>query len=537
MSSRLAVALVSCLSLIALAGCGSSGDSNDQAASTGSTSVPTASGRLVEDGTFTLSLAFDPGSLDVIGNGGIERQLPLFLYDGLVATVNGKDIKPNLATEWEIKPREIVFTIHDGVTCSDDSPVTPTTIAKAFREYQTPRAQIRPFGDVSNWTVKGDDEAGTVTFSFKKPVGFPLQAVADVPVVCGKGLENPKILKSESSGTGPYVLTKAVPGDRYTLTRRDGYTWGPDGANTDEPGLPKTVVMRVVADPSTATNLFLSGDLDESAMPLSAGDRLRGRGRMIPVGRDVGQLLFNNDKSRPTGDPAVRRALTMAVDREALASVARGELLNSLTVPYTSPCTDSSAAEVIPAHDPEGAARLLDEAGWTKGSDGVRVKDGKRLELKSFLFNDMASELRAAAELVARTWRELGVDIKNRTVTGTAGFQTISGNDWDVFPMTAVTEVNPAALSGLFLSPPPPDGANYPRIDNPAYTEAAKEALANTSDEEACADWAVAERALYESADIVPVVVSNRLYAMQENIDLAVTIFGVVPTSVRIHEE
>lgn len=538
MSSRLAVLLASCLCLAVIAGCSGSDDDKDSGNSPSkSADLEKASGPLVKDGTFTLSLAFDPGSLDVVGNGGIARQVPLYLYDGLVASVDGKEMKPNLATEWEVKPREVVFTIHEDVTCSDGSPVTPTTIAKAFKEYQTPRAQIKPFGDVSNWTVKGDDAAGTVTFSFKKQVGFPVQAVADVPVVCGEGLKNPKILKSKSSGSGPYVLTKAVPGDRYELTRREGYTWGPDGATTAEEGLPKKVVMRVVADPSTATNLFLTGKLDESAMPLSAEDRLRGHGRTIPVGQDVGQLLYNNAKSRVTGDPVVRRALTMAADREALASVAKGTLLNALTVPYTSPCTDEGAADAIPPHDPEGAASLLEEAGWKEGSDGVRVKDGKRLKLDAFIFNDIATEWKAAAELNAKEWREVGVDVKIRQLTGTAGFQKISSDDWDVYPMTAVTEVNPAALSGLLLSPPPPEGANFPRIDNPEYAEAAAQALTKTDDAEACKEWDVAERVLYETADIVPVVVADRLYAMQENIDLAVTIFGVVPTSVRIHEK
>ncbi len=45
-------------------------------------------------------------------------------------------------------------------------------------------------------------------------------------------------LASATSGTGPYVLTEAAPGDHYTYAVRDGYAWGPDGATTDTEGMP-----------------------------------------------------------------------------------------------------------------------------------------------------------------------------------------------------------------------------------------------------------------------------------------------------------
>src|SRR5438034_999456 len=101
--------------------------------------------------------------------------------------------------------------------------------------------------------------SNTFTFTYNKPFGFLLQAFALFPIVCGKGLKNPKSLAATSSGSGPFVLTKATPGVEYDFDKRPGYTWGPSGARTDAPGFPDHVVEKIVASQTTAANLLVSG--------------------------------------------------------------------------------------------------------------------------------------------------------------------------------------------------------------------------------------------------------------------------------------
>lgn len=515
-----------------VAGCSPSGATSDGTASGG---VKPADGPLVDDATFRFPLAFDPGELDAATNVGMGKQFLPFAYDSLVASRNGNEIVGNLATKWVAGPKEATFTTREGVTCSDGSAVTPSVIAESFDFYRTDKAQDRPFGDVSDWKVSGDDAQHTVTFTFSQPVGFPVEALAYVPVVCGKGLKDRSLLKRGTSGSGPYVLTKSVPNDRYVLERREGYTWGPDGATTAEPGLPKTVELRVVTDPSTAVNMLLARDLDGAGLPESARERLGTKARAIPVPSELGQLVYNNAKDRATGAPEVRRALTMAVDREAMATVAKGTLAHNLSFPFTDPCPAPDNREAIPAHDPKAAGKLLEDAGWVKGADGVRTKDGKRLRLDVLTANDFSAEFNAAATLAVKAWRAVGFDVRSRSLTGTAMLQEVVSGAWDVAPMSALGSLNPAQLTGVISGAEPPTGSNLARVSNPEYDKLAAQALQAGTPEAVCTAWNGAERALYAEANLIPVVAGNRYFAMGAHLDFAVNMAGVVPTSVRVH--
>jgi peptide/nickel transport system substrate-binding protein len=538
MRSRIAVGLLLCAFGAGIGACGSGDDSARSQSNPEVTTLPPAAGKLVNDGTFHYVIGSDPGSLDYALNSGVQvQQLSAFAYDNLVASIDGRKIVPNLATKWTVTPKSATFTIRDGVTCSDGSPVTPSVIEKGFAFYKEPTVQSPIFGDVSDWTVHGDDAAKTVTFTFGQPVSFPLQSLANVPVVCGKGLADRKLLRTHTSGSGPYVLTKAASNDEYVLERRDGYTWGPNGATTAEPGLPKTVELRVVEDPTTAVNLLLNSELNGAAIPESQLQRLGADPRVLRTPSIVGQAWFNHLKGRPTADPAVRRALAMALDRESLATVARGHVASNLVAPFTNPCPDPANIKAIPPFDAAAAEKLLDEAGWTKGSDGTRSKNGKPLELKALIVSggSIPAEWASAAELAIKSWRALGIDVTTHTLSSTAFIETVVSGDWDVLPASQIGVDTPDQLTGFFSGSPPPNGSNLMRIKNPTYDRYTKQALDADTPQASCPAWNAAERALYEQADIIPLFFGDDLWAMDKSTDYRVTAFGVVPTTVRLH--
>ena len=497
-------------------------------------------GRLTSDATFTYVLRADPGSLDRAKNGQsvLQEVLP-FAYDKLVASGPDNEMVPQLATKWDATPKRVTLTIRRGVTCSDGSAVTPSVIAEGFRAFQGPKAQVPVFGGQAEWSVKADDAADTVTFAFARPVGFPLSALAEVPIVCGRGLKNRDLLRRGTSGSGPYVLTEAVSNDHYTFERRKGYAWGPDGAGTDEPGMPAKVVLRVVGEAATATNLLLAGEVD--AAMVGPGDVKRVEGAGLGLLRQLAtnpQLMYNHADGHPTADPDVRRALTMSADREAAAKVGGGEIGKSMVGALTDPCrpADQRAASAIPAFDVEAAAALLDRAGWVKGGDGVRAKDGKRLQIRVLTASGTSPEWRAANDLIAKAWRGLGADVTSRALTDNGLSSALAAGDWDVFSMVQVGAPTPALLLGNLSGPAFPDGANLLGMHNPEYERLAARALKTTPDSAACEIWGQAEAALYEQADVIPVLESDRVIAHAKNMAFAADASGVIPTSIRIGE-
>jgi len=524
------------LAAVALAACGGGGSSSTAGDTSGA-----PQGRLTSDATFTYVLRADPGSLDRAKNGqSVLQELLPFAYDKLVVQQPDGSMAPQLATRWETTPTRVALTIRPGVTCSDGSPVTPSVIAAGFRAFQGPKAQVPVFGGQVAWTVRADDDAGTVTFGFARPIGFPLSALAEVPIVCGRGLRDRDLLRRGTSGSGPYVLTEAVSNDHYTFERRKGYTWGPDGARTDEPGMPAKVVLRVVGEAATTTNLLLAGEVD--AAMVGPGDVKRVEGAGLGLLRQLAtnpQLMYNHADGHPTADVEVRRALTMAADREAAAKVGGGEIGKSMVGALTDPCrpADQRAASAIPAFDVEAAEAALDRAGWAKGSDGVRAKDGKRLQIRLLTASGTSPEWRAANDLIAKSWRSIGADVTSRALTDNGLSSALAAGDWDVFSMVQVGAPTPALLLGNLSGPAFPDGANLLGMHNAEYERLAARALRTTPDSAACEVWGDAEAALYEQADVIPVLEADRLIAHAANAAFAANASGVIPTSIRIGED
>jgi len=165
--------------------------------------------------------------------------------------------------------------LRKGVTCSDGTPLTATTVAD----------NINFVGDVKNAssrvgvfvppgaTAKGDDTAGTVTVTSPAPSSFLVRTVGSLSIVCDKGMKDRSTLKEGADGTGMFTLTEAVPGDHYTLTRRTDYAWGPGDWQTTQHGLPDKVVIKIVTNETTAANLLTTNQAN--AAQIVGPDRQR----------------------------------------------------------------------------------------------------------------------------------------------------------------------------------------------------------------------------------------------------------------------
>jgi peptide/nickel transport system substrate-binding protein len=193
-------------------------------------------------------------------------------------------------------------------------------------------------------------------------------------------LDNAEWNRTANVVNGPFTLTEFVSDDHLTLAANEGY-WR---------GRPKldTLYIRIFADDASQLAALQSGQSD-------IGSYITGS--QLPALKESGQFemptspngyivtIFMNTDPK-TAHPAmtdakVRRALAMAIDRQLIID----QIYNGI---YTIPATywddtvyDNPDLKPYP-FDPEGAKALLDEAGWKVGANGVREKDGKKLELR-----------------------------------------------------------------------------------------------------------------------------------------------------------
>jgi peptide/nickel transport system substrate-binding protein len=303
------------------------------------------------------------------------------------------------------------------------------------------------------------------------------------------------------------VLTDAKPGDQYTYEIREGYTWGPNGATTAEPGMPSTVVVKVVANETTAANLLLSGDLNASQINGGDVERLVAEGLFAAEATALlGEQWYNQAEGRVTADPQVRLALTHALDLSQLQAVftaGGGTDATGLAVNQPAACPGDSVSGSLPEFDAAAAGALLDEAGWTLGDDGVRAKDGQPLSLTFLYQNTNGAAGDAAAELAVQQWKAVGVDVTATTQDETTLVGTLFGaGDWDV-AWVSLNVSSPDQLVPFLSGPAAPDGQNFAAIANEEYDAAIAEAAALPGIE-GCEAWLAAESHLIASADVVP---------------------------------
>lgn len=477
----------------------------------------TPAGKPVTGGTFTYAIASDPGILDpAMGVLSVTNTVLSFAYDTLVATgPDGKTI-PGLAEKWDVKPDSVTFTLRKDVTCSDGAKLTPANVADGVNHIADPATKSPVYGVLLPAGIKAtaDDAAGTVTLSTPKPFAFILESTRDLFVVCGKGVKDRSILARGTSGSGPFVLAEAVPGDHYTFNVRRDYAWGPGGGTGKD--LPDKVVVKVVPNEQTAANLLISGGINGATFYGSDRARLEatpGIGKATPSA-GTGQFFYHQGDDRPTKDPAVRKALTQAVNLKELAGIVTSGTGRPATgmVLDPRPCVGDSVTGHVPAFDAAASAAALDAAGWKPGPDGIRVKDGKRLTLRYLYITTRGAGIQAAAEYLAATWKKVGAEVKLNGVLDTKLAESLNATqDWDV-AWLPIGVTLPSQLVGFLSGPAAPKGANFAHLTNSRYEELVAQAM-RTPGEAGCKLWLEAESALFDNGDLVPVVDTTVLQA------------------------
>ncbi|XID95586.1 ABC transporter substrate-binding protein [Paenibacillaceae bacterium WGS1546] len=206
--------------------------------------------------------------------------------------------------------------------------------------------------------------------------------------------------------TGMYKVTEFVPKQKMVLEINDNY-WG------DKPRIAK-VVFEEIADEQTRALSVLSGrshialNINPSSLAQFQNNDKAGISA-APAANT--QTVYLNLKQPQLADVRVRQALSWGLDREELVILgAEGQSVPVTTWLSSNPAYAEARTAVYPHYDAEKAGRLLDDAGWVKGSDGIRYKDGSPLTLRLMTWGGD----KALGEALQNQWTDLGVKAEVR---------------------------------------------------------------------------------------------------------------------------
>jgi peptide/nickel transport system substrate-binding protein len=178
-------------------------------------------------------------------------------------------------------------------------------------------------------------------------------------------------------------------------------------------------------------------------------------------------------------DPVVRRAINMGVDRAAITRATffgAGAPMDAYLNPNVTDF-DAEAARMMPPFDPAGANRLLDEAGWRRGPDGIRVKDGQRASI--LLYGIQGSEWAQMSEAIQADMRRIGIELRIQLFDATVAWGRLATQEFDAFVMSYPYVSAGDGLSLYFNSQnrPTPNRMNWNDPDTDRLLREARVAL------------------------------------------------------------
>ncbi|GAA3470386.1 TIGR04028 family ABC transporter substrate-binding protein [Nonomuraea roseola] len=386
-----------------------------------------AAGRPVYGGTLTY-LEHQPPSclyLPAAGfypNGGLLNQLTDKLTWQNPETLA---IEPWIATRWEVNKDATEYTFHlrDGVTFSDGSPLDASAVAANFDVYGKGSTELKlpPAEFVNNYERSEVVDARTVRFFFDKPSPGFLQGTS----VIGAGLVSKKTISlpyeqqcqlKNVVGSGPFTVADQIVDKQIDLKARKDYNWAPPSSKHQGRAYLDEIKIIVTPEDNVRVGALTSGQADfvryvqayDEQTVKSAGFTLYAE----PT-RGVNNGLYLRPSNSILSDVKVRRALQKGTNIKEVVDTlftpsypVATSVLSHLAQGYT----DLSKELVF---DPDQANTLLDEAGWKRGADGVREKDGKKLELGVFVSLPQPLS-KQTLELVAQQWAKLGVKLEVR---------------------------------------------------------------------------------------------------------------------------
>ncbi|MFE7583387.1 ABC transporter substrate-binding protein [Streptomyces gardneri] len=360
-----------------------------------------------------VGIAYEPETLSPLLGYGKDGNSKIF--DGLLAFDAGMKLRPALAAKLPHISADgltYTYTLRDGVTFSDGAPFTAKDVVFTYRTILDPKtnnASRTELDAIKKVEAVGDD---TVVFTLKYPYApfaeRTVQAIAPEHVAAKQDV-NTGAFTTKPIGTGPYVLTGWSKGEKLTFKANPAY-W--DGA----PAV-KKFTMAVVKDDDVRATRLRAGDLDGAILPPNLAEGFaadKGKKTYAAKTYDYRTVTLPTHH-KVTGDTAVRRALDIAVDRQAMVD----KILEGAGKPAYGPVpTDSPwfAKGTERRHDLAGAQKILDEDGWKPGPDGVRVKNGVRAEFPLwYLSGDKLRQDHALA--YASDAKKAGIDIKTQAGT------------------------------------------------------------------------------------------------------------------------
>ncbi|MDD9730992.1 peptide ABC transporter substrate-binding protein [Mameliella sp. AT18] len=364
-------------------------------------------------------------------------ELVPWLVDEIPTVANGGVSEDLTQITWKLSP---------GILWSDGSPLTSADVKFTYEYCTHPEggcAQVTKFEGVTS--VETPDES-TIVVTFEGPTPNPYGPFVggESPILQKAQFENCVGAAASTCteqnfnpiGTGPFVVTEFKPNDVITMKANDNYR---------DPAKPAFATVTFKGGGSAAaagTAVMETGEFDYAWNLQLAPDviaKMEAGGMCVPVagfGPLLERIMLNNTNPDPAlgpdersvirphpflGDPAVYKAMSMAIDRNLLVEIGYGQAGRVSCSWVPAPAAFAADIEGCDVQDIEGAKKMLDDAGIVDtDGDGIREKDGVPL---SIVYQTSVNAVRQDFQaLIKDWWEQIGMEVELRSVDASVFF-------------------------------------------------------------------------------------------------------------------
>lgn len=378
----------------------------------GCSSVSESTAPPLDSDQIVLAEALELGAYNPVAGYGEAGVSPL--YDSLYRPQASDDdavpdLVPALAADvpQHVAPRRWRVPLRTDVTFSDGTTFDSADVVATYRAVKDPvvASEISThYAPITSIAADGPSAVVVDVSTDTVPTPFLLLGIAPSEKVEAAPAAD-WALNTQPVGTGPYRLESLRP-DQAVMVARDGY-WG-------EPPEVKRLVYTFTPDDNVRAQRIAADEVDGVNLPPKLVDSITSdqvdvvsaksadwRGIALPAGNAF------------TADPTARRALNIAVDREAIIADVLAGYGRRADTPVAAVYGDAFNPDAKFDFDLQRAKSLLDEAGWALGPDGIRAKDGQKASFE-LLYNASDSLRQDLSVAFAAAVKDLGVDVRPR---------------------------------------------------------------------------------------------------------------------------
>jgi peptide/nickel transport system substrate-binding protein len=420
---------------------------------------------------------------------------------------DGKTAIPYLAKSWTISSdgRIYTFKLREDVQFCSGKKFTAEDVVYSFKRLKDPATKA-PYhwraGDIKE--LRAPDPY-TVEYELNEPYSELLLQLTMYTNVIHNKESVEKLGKdygiSGADGTGPWCFVSWQPRTEVLLKRHDAYRWGPSMYQNKGPVKFEKLSIKIVPEDSSRMAAMMSGQFDFTNLyPQQFIPQAKTAPMLnVQLAKPNFQLLYFGFKTTRdmVSDRRVRQAMSIAINR---AEIAKGVLLGNADPAFT--FVDPDALDFAPTtkgivkEDVELAKKLLDEAGWKLGADGIREKEGVKLAPKVY-FTAAGNSVKVG-EAIQGYLRRVGIDWRLNAWDSTIAAAKMAEQDYEIWSVT-VPYLSAGDLMNIYFDSkniPTPNRMNWKDAETDRLLALGRAAL--TPEDRAKQYMAVQERVMKE---------------------------------------